>query len=141
MSTLTPNRILHGDCVDVMRELPAENVDFILTEPPYLVRWLKPAFAQMFQVLKLGSLALSFYGWNRVGFFFEAWKAAGFSVVGHLVFRKRYASSKRFFAYHHESAYLLARATRSRPPLGCRTCWTGSTRATGCTRRRSRWSA
>lgn len=31
------NRIFHGDCVEVIRRLPAECVDFILTDPPYLV--------------------------------------------------------------------------------------------------------
>jgi len=130
MSTLTPNCIL-GDCIDVMRGLPAESIDFILTDPPYLVnyrsrdgrtvandnndRWLRPAFAQMHRLLKPDSLALSFYGWNRVDLFFDAWKAAGFQVVGHLVFRKRYGSSKRFFEYRHESAYLLAKGN-AKPP-------------------------
>jgi DNA modification methylase len=125
MNALPTNRILHGDCVQLMATLPSESVDFILTDPPYLVRyrsrdgrtvandgndrWLKPAFAQMFRLLKPGTLALSFYGWNRVDLFLDAWKAAGFSVVGHLVFRKRYASSARFFEYRHEAAYLLAK--------------------------------
>jgi DNA modification methylase len=129
-AALIPNRILHGDCVQVMRGLPAESADFILTDPPYLVRyrdrggrrvanddradWLKPAFAEMFRLLKPGTLALSFYGWNRVDLFFDAWKAAGFDVVGHLVFTKRYASKSRFFGYRHESAYLLA---KGRPKL------------------------
>ncbi len=39
----------------------------------------------------------------------------GFSVVGHLVFRKAYASSRRFFEYRHESAYLLAKGD-PKPP-------------------------
>jgi site-specific DNA-methyltransferase (adenine-specific) len=131
MTGLTPNRILHGDCVQVMRVLPSESVDFVLTDPPYLVRyrdrsgrtianddradWLRPAFAEMFRLLKPGSLALSFYGWNRVDLFFDAWKAAGFDVVGHLVFAKRYASSARFFEYRHESAYLLAKGKARLP--------------------------
>jgi len=131
MNALPTNRILHGDCVQLMRGLPADSVDFILTDPPYLVRyrsrdgrtvanddndrWLKPAFSEMFRLLKPGSLALSFYGWNRVDRFFDAWVSAGFRVVGHLVFAKRYASSARFFAYRHESAYLLAKGD-ARPP-------------------------
>jgi DNA modification methylase len=133
MSGLAPNRILHGDCVQVMRGLPSESVDFVLTDPPYLVRyrdrggrtvanddradWLRPAFAEIFRLLRPGSLALSFYGWNRVDLFFDAWKAAGFSVVGHLVFRKRYASSSRFFEYRHESAYLLAKGNAKLPAV------------------------
>ena len=131
MSALPTNRILHGDCVQVMRDLPSESVDFVLTDPPYLVRyrdrsgrtianddradWLKPAFTEMFRLLKPGSLALSFYGWNKVDLFFDAWKTAGFDVVGHLVFRKRYASSSRFFEYRHESAYLLAKGRAKLP--------------------------
>ncbi len=39
----------------------------------------------------------------------EAWRAAGFRIVGHIVFRKRYASSERFLRYQHEQAYLLAK--------------------------------
>jgi site-specific DNA-methyltransferase (adenine-specific) len=125
------NDILHGDCVEVMRTLPSESVDFILTDPPYLVRyrdrhgrtvanddnarWLKPAFAEMYRLLKAGSLAVSFYGWNRVDLFFDAWRAAGFQPVGHLVFRKRYASSARFVQYRHESAYLLAKGAAPLP--------------------------
>jgi site-specific DNA-methyltransferase (adenine-specific) len=108
-----------------MRGLPDASVDFILTDPPYLVNyrsrdgrrvqndnataWLKPAFAEMERVLKPGRFCVSFYGWNRVELFAEAWREAGFRMVGHLVFRKRYASSQRFLRYHHEAAYLLAK--------------------------------
>ena len=53
-------------------------------------------------------------GWNKGDLFIDAWKSAGFSVVGHIVFRKRYASTARFLRYEHESAYLLA---KGRPPL------------------------
>ena len=29
------NQIIHGDCLDVMREMPDKSVDFVLTDPPY----------------------------------------------------------------------------------------------------------
>jgi site-specific DNA-methyltransferase (adenine-specific) len=125
------NSIANGDCIEVMRSLPWASVDFILTDPPYLVNyrdrsgrsvandgndgaWLKPAFRQMHRVLRPDSLCVSFYGWNKVDLFMDAWKSAGFSVVGHIVFRKRYGSNARFLSYRHESAYLLA---KGRPPL------------------------
>lgn len=125
------NRIINGDCIEVMRSLPWASVDFILTDPPYLVNyrdrsgrsihndanegaWLKPAFRQMFRVLRPDSLCVSFYGWNKVDVFMDAWKSAGFSVVGHIVFHKQYASKSRFLSYEHESAYLLA---KGRPAL------------------------
>jgi DNA modification methylase len=125
------NDVARGDCIDVMRSMPWASVDFILTDPPYLVNyrdrsgrsvandandgtWLKPAFRQMHRVLRPDSLCVSFYGWNKVDLFMDAWKSAGFAVVGHIVFRKRYGSNARFLSYRHESAYLLA---KGRPPL------------------------
>ena len=124
------NTIAHGDCVDIMRQMPANSVDFILTDPPYLVNyrdragrsiqndanadWLKPAMAEAYRVLKQDRVAIMFYGWTKVDAFFEAWRSAGFLPVGHLVFRKSYSSKSRFLRYQHEQAYLLA---KGRPPL------------------------
>jgi DNA modification methylase len=124
------NTIMQGDCIQIMREMPANCVDFILTDPPYLVNyrdrdgrtiqndanadWLKPAMKEAYRVLKQDRVAVMFYGWTKVDAFFDAWKAAGFQPVGHLVFRKTYSSKSRFFSYQHEQAYLLA---KGRPPL------------------------
>jgi len=33
------NCIVHGDCIEIMRQMPAHSVDFILTDPPYLVNY------------------------------------------------------------------------------------------------------
>ena len=62
------NTILHGDCIGVMAGLDADSVDFVLTDPPYLVNyrdrsgrsianddndaWLLPAFRQIHRVMK-----------------------------------------------------------------------------------------
>jgi len=53
----------------------------------------------------------SFYGWNAADKFIGAWRAAGFRMVGHIVFTKRYASSSRFVQSEHEQAYLLAKVS------------------------------
>ena len=61
------NRILLGDCVTVMGQMPHESVDLIVTDPPYICRfqsrdgrtvanddrsdWVQPAFTQMSRVL------------------------------------------------------------------------------------------
>jgi site-specific DNA-methyltransferase (adenine-specific) len=124
------NTITQGNCIQVMRQMPANSVDFILTDPPYLVNyrdrdgrtiqndaddnWLKPAMAQAYRVLKQDRVAIMFYGWTKVDQFFDAWKDAGFQPVGHIVFRKSYSSKRRFLRYQHEQAYLLA---KGRPPL------------------------
>ena len=65
--------IIHGDCVTGMRNLPPASVDFVLTDPPYLVdyqsrdgrkvandrngEWLRPAFSQIYRVLNLPRFA------------------------------------------------------------------------------------
>lgn len=33
------NRILHGDCVQLLKTLPTESIDLVLTDPPYFVRY------------------------------------------------------------------------------------------------------
>lgn len=69
----------------------------------------------MYRVLKKDALMVSFYGWNRVDRFVNAWKAAGFSIVGHLVFAKTYASKSAYVGYTHECAYILAKGRPSLP--------------------------
>lgn len=124
------NTIVHGDCIEMMRQMKEESVDFILSDPPYLVNyrdrtgrkiqndsnddWLKPAMQEAYRVLKQNRLAVMFYGWQAVDKFFDAWREAGFYPVGHIVFRKEYASKRRLVQYRHEQAYLLA---KGRPPL------------------------
>ena len=119
------NTIINGDCLTFLPQLADRSVNFILTDPPYITRyksrdgrriinddnheWLRPAFAEMFRVLERDSFAVSFYGWPQVDRFMQAYRAAGFRVVGHLAFPKRYASSSRYLRYQHECAHLLVK--------------------------------
>lgn len=127
------NQVLYGDCRDIMREMPSASVDFVLTDPPYLVNyvsrdgrtiagdtrddWLIPACAALYRLLKPDRFMVSFYGWNKVECFMHAWKDAGFRPVGHLVFAKRYHSRERYVRYTHECAYLLAKGDPPRPQV------------------------
>src|SRR5580704_13985294 len=103
------NNILNADCLDALAALPPASVDFILTDPPYLVnyksrdgrtvpnddndRWLVPAFERMYRVLKEDSFCVSFYGWPKADLFLTAYRTAGFRIVGHFAFPKRYTST------------------------------------------------
>jgi DNA modification methylase len=127
------NRIIHGDCREVLKTLPDGSVDFVLTDPPYFVRYRDrsgrslandragdvqqtlAAFADIYRVLKPDALCVCFYGWQAVDAFMQAWKAAGFTPVDHIVWRKRYASSMRFMKRTHEQAYVLAKGRPSVP--------------------------
>ena len=124
------NQVLCGDCLQLLRKLPADSVDMVLTDPPYAVRytdrsgrsianddntrWIFPAFSELYRVLKPDSYAVCFYGWSKVDRFFAAWREIGFRPVGHFVWVKRYASSARHTLMRHEQAYLLAKGY---PPL------------------------
>jgi len=119
------DRVTRADCIDIMAHMPAQSIDFVLTDPPYLVNyrdrsgrriinddndaWVKPAFAQIHRVLKPDTLCVSFYSWDKVDLFMAAWRAVGFRPVGNIAFRKPYASSTRYLARCHEAAYLLAK--------------------------------
>ncbi len=125
------NTIIQGDCLGVLPQLLANSVDFILTDPPYITRykprdgrivpnddsdaWLKPAFKEMFRVLRRDSFAVSFYGWPHADKFMQAWREAGFRIVGHFVFPKRYTSAEKYLRYQHECAYLLAKGHPQAP--------------------------
>ena len=91
------NTILKADCIRAIRQLQAASVNFILTDPPYIVRyqdrsgrairnddnaaWLKPSFAEMYRVLADNSFCVSFYGWTFADRFVTAYRSAGFRIV------------------------------------------------------------
>jgi hypothetical protein len=84
--------IMLGDCIGLMNRLDAASIDFVLTDPPYITnyrdrsgrtvanddndRWLDPAFAEIFRLLKDDSYCVSFYGWNQADRFIAAWRQA-----------------------------------------------------------------
>ena len=134
--TIQANSIIHGDCVKVLADLPAGCAQFILTDPPYFVSyqsrdgrkvpnddndaWLQPAFAGLYRALARDSYCFSFYGWPYADKFLIAFRKAGFRVVGHVLFPKRYTSTTRIFKYQHECGYLLAKGNPRLPdqPIG-----------------------
>ncbi len=146
------SRFVLGNCIDVMARIPDNAIDFILTDPPYLVgfrdrsgrtiagdktdEWLQPACNEMYRVLKKDALMVSFYGWNRVDRFMAAWKTRRIQRVGRGLHQKH--PNLRMWAYRHECAYILA---KGRPAVchktRCRTCWAGNIQAIVITRRKS----
>lgn len=112
-----------------MQELDTEGVDFILTDPPYLVKyrsrdgrtvtnddiskWLLPAFREMHRVLRRDAFCVVFFGWTQGDKFISAIRQSGLNAVGHIVFQKKYASKVRFLRHQHEQALLLI---KGRPP-------------------------
>ena len=127
------NRIINGDCIQVIATMPDGCVDLVVTDPPYVARyrdrsdrtvvndnttsWLKPAFQQIARALKNNRFCVSFYGWHKADAFLAAWRAAGLRPRAHFVWIKRYASGTKLVEYCHEQAYLLCKGEPPKPSL------------------------
>jgi len=114
-----------------MRDMDAEIVDLVITDPPYLVKyrprdgrrcanddndnWLRPAFQELYRVLKPNRLCACFYGWPSIERFMQVWKEVGFRPVSHLTWVKRHCSREGYTRTYHEVGYLLAKGNPPRP--------------------------
>lgn len=123
--------MIQGDCIDILRSARSSAVDLVVTDPPYVVNfrdragrnikndactdWILPAFRETYRVLKDNTFCISFYGWGQAERFVGAWKRAGFRLVGHIVWEKRYASRIGFLEARHEQAMLLIKGDPPRP--------------------------
>lgn len=124
-NSASEHMVLQGECAEILKALPDNSIDFVLTDPPYIVNYMdrrgrtvandqtpkqiKQVWRQVARVLKPDSLCFTFYSWQHVDDFLSAWKGSGLSRVGHIVFAKRYASAQRYLQYSHECAFLLAK--------------------------------
>jgi len=129
--------IQHGDCRLIMPEFCDASFDMALTDPPYLVNyqgrwdgdretivgdanadWLRPAFGEIWRVLKNDTFCVSFYGWPHSEVFVSVWKELGFRLVSHLAFVKNVWGLGRFTRGQHETAFLLAKGHPPFPAKG-----------------------
>ena len=78
-----------GDCLELMKEIPDESVDMILTDPPYgmsfvsnyrkekynalanddSLNWLDGFVSEIYRILKKNSAVYSFCSWHNVDAF------------------------------------------------------------------------
>lgn len=126
--------IYRGDCLELLPKIPDRSVDFILTDPPYLVAhsgrwdgerrtivgdddpsWVLPAYRELHRVLRPDSFAVTFYGWPHADLFVGAFKGAGFRLISHLAFVKGTWGLGRYTRGQHEVAYLLAKGRPAMP--------------------------
>lgn len=127
------NKIIQGDCREILRELPAESVDLLLTDPPYGMRyrphgarpivgdddlsWFRPFIREAYRVLKPNTHAYLFCNEYELATFRAEMAEAGFKVKRLLVWvkdqnsagdlRGDYANRTEYLLFGHKGRRLL----------------------------------
>lgn len=131
--SIQENTIIHGDSLTVLRQMEAERVDAIITDPPYGIDYhTKGTGASIqndkapfiwflydaFRVLKPGGTLLCFTRWDVEQTFIDAIKLAGFQVKSEVVWDKVYhgmGDCKAQFAPTHENVVFAIKGKFSFP--------------------------
>jgi len=73
MINVNKNRLIHGDCLEVMKHIPDESIDLIIADPPYLTtkeHWdTKESFneSQIVEFLRILKSTGNLYVWCGIG--------------------------------------------------------------------------
>lgn len=128
------NKIIQGDCREILRQVPDESVDLLLTDPPYGMRylakagsrpivgdddlsWFAPVIRECYRVLKPNTHAYLFCNEYGLATFRAEMAAAGFKVKRLLVWVKDqhtagdlagdYANRTEYLLFGHKGRRLL----------------------------------
>ena len=128
------NKIIQGDCREILRKLPDESVDLLLTDPPYGMRyrakkwgrpmqgdgdlsWFRPFIREAYRVLRPNTHAYLFCNEYGLTTFRVEMAAAGFRVKRLLVWVKDqhtagdlggdYANRTEYLLFGHKGRRLL----------------------------------
>lgn len=125
-------KLMQGDCLELMKQIPDGSVDMILTDPPYgmslkpqrkeakfhgkqiinddQLDWSDDFFSQCYRVLpKKDCGAFVFCSHHSVGTFIESAKAAGFQIKNLLVWDKDWFGMGGNWRPNHELILLLTK--------------------------------
>lgn len=123
------NKIINGDCVKVLKELPEGCIDFILTDPPFNVglkydaisdnlsnegysKWCYEWIKELFRVLKYRHYCIIFTGDKRLYWIFKAIMNTGFRFHHFLKWNKprcQRSLSGTVFFNRTELAFILSK--------------------------------
>lgn len=138
------NKIIHGDCLEVMRDIPDKSIDLVLTDPPYGIdfqssrrvdktQW-KPKIANdktpftdwlddAYRIIKDNGSLLCFCRWDVQEKFRQAIELAGFNIKSQLIWDKiihGMGDLKASFAPQHEVLWFATKGDfcfpNMRPP-------------------------
>ena len=109
-------KLIHGDCLEVMKTIPDESIDLVVTDPPYLINYRshwtshsKPISGDN-RVLKPDSAAYIFCSPKRIDYFMGCCKDSRFTIKNNIVWVKNNWSSgdlKASYGQKYEIILLL----------------------------------
>ncbi len=102
------NKVIQGDCLEKLKDIPNESIDLIATDPPYgmdyqssrrtdkyekiandiTLEWVKPFFAECYRVLKKNTHIYAFCNDYAISEFRNAMEEVGFTPKRTLVWVK-----------------------------------------------------
>lgn len=122
-------KLVHGDCLEVMKLIPNESIDLIVTDPPYLINYkshwnsqnkpisgdsdydlIEKSIKEMYRVLKNNSAAYIFCSSKKIDYFMRCCLDAGFTIKNSIVWVKNNWSSgdlKASYGQQYEIILLL----------------------------------
>jgi len=104
------NVIIHGDCLEIMKSIPNESIDAVLTDPPYGVTqddddyvattFLKDAY----RVLKPNAALMMFVGQRTLREFWNEAERVGFVWLNTIVwhYKNTFKRERRRFALQYD---------------------------------------
>ena len=109
------NKIYQGDCLELMKDIEAESIDLVITDPPYkltqkygnyidsdnlmAVASIINSLKQIDRVLKRGRYAVIFYDNRILPFLFEAIKGTNLRYKRQLFLYRRWGTAHKTFKW------------------------------------------
>lgn len=104
-------KLIHGDCLEVMKNIPDKSIDLIVTDPLYLINYkshwcsskqilgdseydlIENSIKEMYRVLKNESAAYIFCSPKKADYFIKYCQGAGFVIKNSIIWVKNNWSS------------------------------------------------
>jgi len=130
--------LIQGDCLEILKELPDNSVDLILTDPPYNIdfkpqrgthekilndsmewndfdKFMQPIMNECFRVLKDNSIAYFFTGFSSSSAFYKYATQAGFKVKCQIVWVKNNFGIGYYYRPQHEDIWACFKGKPQKP--------------------------
>lgn len=126
-------RLIYDDCLEVMKSIPNESIDLIVTDPPYLINYkshwcyskvitgdndydlIEKSIHEMYRVLKNNAAAYVFCSPKKIDYFMRCCYNAGFTIKNSIIWVKNNWTSgdlKGAYGQQYEIIILLNKGRR-----------------------------